>query len=507
MKRFLSITLSSLFAINLILAQTPFGMCGMSSEDQQILKERMIANREANNGEAFKLSGAIRYIPVTYHLVAKTDGSGRWPIKNVYDNLCAINEIYAQQEIVFYLKDIKMPNNTIVYDDPSGALGGQYINQWNLQNKNSVNIFCASVANASNLGVLAFYSPQYDYIVSENKSVSSNGTTLAHEIGHYFTLAHTFYGWENTDYHMITMNCVKPTPTIVGNGNLVEYVSRTKMQGNQLLCKVAADGFCDTPADYNLGFGWNGCNYNSCAKDPEDIKLDPDEKNIMGYFLSCLEYFTAEQKAAILADYLSTKRSFLRTTTYTPKPMLSGGINYVNPKAGELVGYNTVTLTWDAVAGADAYVVDFAQNVSYSLNPVTFITKRTDTTILNLRKNQSYFWRIKAINSNSFCNQGATTSFKTTSFGVANVDINPNQIKLANLFQSNDKVSMVVDSEIESDVHLAINQTLGQEVYSKELKLVKGQQIISINNLSKGLAHYTFRQGNRILKSGKLIIQ
>ena len=141
--------------------------------------------------------------------------------------------------------------------------------------------------------------------------MSSNGTTIAHELGHFFSLAHTFFGWEGNTY-----NCSLPTPTVTPSGVLVEYVSRTKMFNNQLLCKVAADGFCDTQADYNLGFGWPssaGCVYSGCAKDPDNVPLDPDEKNIMSYFLSCLEYFSEEQKEAILLDYLSSKRSSLRT--------------------------------------------------------------------------------------------------------------------------------------------------------------------------------------------------
>ena len=44
------------------------------------------------------------------------------------------------------------------------------------------------------------------------------------------------------------------------------------------IVKNSGDFLCDTPADYNLGFGWNNCNYTGGAMDPNGILLNPDEK-------------------------------------------------------------------------------------------------------------------------------------------------------------------------------------------------------------------------------------
>lgn len=66
----------------------------------------------------------------------------------------------------------------------------------------------------------------------------------------------------------------------------------------KLHCNQSADGFCDTPADYNLGFGFQGpgCVYTGCAKDPDNVKLDPNEANLMSYFWIVLKTFQKNKK-------------------------------------------------------------------------------------------------------------------------------------------------------------------------------------------------------------------
>ena len=191
MKKSIIISLERLFvvlAMSFLLPGSIFtqsgiiGTCGTSIEDQMIIKQRMMENREAANGIVTPRSGAIRYIPVRYHLYAKNDGTGRLTTKNVFDNLCAINKLYADQDIVFYLKEIKRPNNTNIYTDPSATTSAASLSSLanGSANHNAINIFVASKANASEPGVLAFYSPNGDYIVADMNYVNSKGTTLAH---------------------------------------------------------------------------------------------------------------------------------------------------------------------------------------------------------------------------------------------------------------------------------------------------------------------------------------
>jgi hypothetical protein len=82
---------------------------------------------------------------------------------------------------------------------------------------------------------------------------SASPLTYAHELGHYFSLRHTF---ENK-----------------GGFELV----------NKSNCTIAGDSICDTPAD--PGSGANGsCIFTSTAKDSNGDYYDPDVTNIMSYY-------------------------------------------------------------------------------------------------------------------------------------------------------------------------------------------------------------------------------
>lgn len=482
------------------------GFCGTSTEDQFIIRERMFKNRADLGEVVYTKSGAIRYIPITYHLVAKNDKSGRLRVGNVFTNLCAINRIYEDQEVQFYIKNINFVNNDFLYDNPSSALGAGWATSIANSNRNAVNIFCASVANRSELGVLAFYNPGGDYIVSGNAQVSSNGTTLAHEIGHFFSLAHTFYGWEGTTY-----SCNVPTPstvTINGTAVQVEYVARDKRLNGQLVCKIAADGFCDTQADYNLGFGWNGgCVYTGCAKDQDNAPLDPDERNIMSYFLNCLEYFSAEQKAAILRDYNSSARNYLRSPVYSPLQDVTGAVSIIGPSENSTTeGFNIVKLEWLPVNNATHYFVEIGEG-SISQKTVGFITKRTDTTLTSLVSNKRYFWRVFAYNPNSFCHtQPNPISFVTGKFAVSTRDLS-SPVEKVNWIQSETgEIYFVLDSDKYKKVHVQFFDLSGRVLRNFSKDLIEGSNTIQIEGLMGGTYLYKISdETSRI--SGKLVLR
>lgn len=493
-----------LFISHLAYSQTFKGFCGTSLEDQAEIKARMLENR-ANLGHIFaSRSGAPTYVPITYHLVAKDDGTGRLKVTKVFENLCKINDVYKDQNIIFYLKNINFINNTFLYDDPSSAFGESYAKQFNSKNRNAINLFCAKIANGGNTDVLAFYTPGSDYLVTGiERGQLNDGYVLGHEIGHFFSLNHTFYGWEGTTY-----NCNVPTPKSVFYNNqniLVEYVDRAKLLNGNQICKLAADGFCDTPADYNLGFGFNGCNYNLCAKDPLDVPLDPDEKNIMSYFLNCHQYFSQEQKNAIAQDLLSSKRGFLRIPVYNPLPDVASNPIIVEPTNGTFTNYyDKVLMKWQAVPNATHYVIEYGETV-ISVNPKYLITTRTDTTLTFL-PNKKYAWRVFAYNPNSFCNALATPmTFTSGKFNVATNDLNPDVISSHVYATGLNQFNLIINSNHNSEG--------GFKVFNAEGKLISNQ-ILSINAGENNLTNTVPNQGvyfyqlilGGYTKSGKIII-
>lgn len=99
-KAFVSIILS-LFLTASGFSQQLLGTCGSSLEDNLLIKQRMLENRAEWQGKLIQRGGAPSYVPVRYWLVARADGTGRLPFKNVIDNLCALNKIYASLNMVF----------------------------------------------------------------------------------------------------------------------------------------------------------------------------------------------------------------------------------------------------------------------------------------------------------------------------------------------------------------------------------------------------------------------
>ncbi len=96
---------------------------------------------------------------------------------------------------------------------------------------------------------------------------------LAHELGHYFQLLHTFAG---------------TTSQIV---NLTEPE-----------CHQNGDGICDTPADPGVNIcptGGCGSNFNCTQNDPLGVPYNPDATLIMSYYSCSPEKFTTQQKTVM----------------------------------------------------------------------------------------------------------------------------------------------------------------------------------------------------------------
>ncbi len=487
------------------------GFCGTSAYDNYYIKQRMLQNREEWAGKILQRGGGPYYVPVNYWLVAKSDGSGRLAFKNVIDHLCAMNKIYENLNIVFYLNSASNVNNNYIYDDPSSALGKAYINQIMLSNKNAINIFTASIANASDPNVLAFYNREGDYIVSNKNYINSDGTTIAHEVGHYFSLAHTFYGWEGTIYDDITQKCIKPTPTVltgIGFPVDVEYVDRDRPGPNgKKHCEVSADGFCDTPADYNLGYGWTGgCNYDGCAKDPDNVKLDPMESNFMSYFLNCIAVFTPQQKDAIIKDYLSSKRNYLRPSqAYNPLPLITDPVVYIKPTtSNQPSGYDMVSFDWEDVPNAEYYIFEVAENTGFNINAKVYILNHSDTVLTTLKAKKTYFWRVTPYNRNSFCAVPKLASFTTPSWTVASEDLDVAHKSFVT-FATKQQGQLFFNSEIKSSYILQLMNVHGQLIASSEIMANEGMNAVDLPLCPSGFYFYRLWDANELKFTGKFL--
>ena len=103
-----------------------------------------------------------------------------------------------------------------------------------------------------------------------DNSCALNGSTLTHELGHYFSLYHT-HGSTN-------------------NGTTTELVNGSN-------CTTNGDELCDTPADPNLSGVVNlNCEYTDTITDFNGDVYMPDTSNIMSYSLKvCRNSLSSEQ--------------------------------------------------------------------------------------------------------------------------------------------------------------------------------------------------------------------
>ncbi len=95
-----------------------------------------------------------------------------------------------------------------------------------LKDTNALNVFTNGSAGG---GVAGYYSRRGDYVFILNSYANGGSTTITHELGHFFTLPHTFYGWEGTNARALYNSVPAPDSILDSHGEKkeVEFVART----------------------------------------------------------------------------------------------------------------------------------------------------------------------------------------------------------------------------------------------------------------------------------------
>lgn len=474
-------------------------ICGTSMQDQHDLIERLKKNRErvAQEGSA-GTRDVDYYVPVKFHLVGKADGSQVVNESLILNMLCNLNNDYADQDIQFYLK---MPFNYIYNDalySNAGSSGGVFQIQQNKVN-NAMNIYIVGSFPQGNLN--GYYQgpwPQNDFIVIKKSAVYGN--TAPHEVGHFFSLAHPFYGWEghpwNEAEHGAQVEQYAPSdPNELGNVGLI--LNEKQDQSN---CTAAADHICDTSPDYLFAFsqGQSGCNtWNGGTMDPNGDVVDPIETNMMSYFGSCSNYdFTAGQKDAIIMDLESSARTYVRPN-YTPSTeSITDEATLVSPiDAAVTPGYNIVEFDWDPVAGAEYYFLEIDFLPTFGGNPKRYVVQGTFKSVDDADFNPSslYYWRVKPFGEYFTCN----TPFSNTETFTTGNSVNTNELEIVsgwnirpNPVSTTQMLNIEIDATQSFDADINVFSTSGQLLKSVGTQnLITGVNTIPVSmaNLSAGI--------------------
>ena len=420
---------SSMAATSLVIqAQAPQRfVCGTEDVDIEITKANIAAAKAyaKTHPDAYE-KGNVTYVPMRFKLVGNSDGTLEPAAPAVVNHLEAINRDFAQYDWRFFLEDVDgAPFDYYFNDDYNGGL--QDNDDFVRRNRSSsaITFFVVNSAASNNNGVtLGYYSPSQDIMVVRTSTVTADASTATHELGHFFGLPHTFRGWDfetwdgvtNTDpeYNSPVQPLIAPN-TINGQNVRVELVTR----GDGANCDEAGDLFCDTGADYNLGFGFSGCDYRGPVRDRNGDQLQPNEDNHMSYFQDCPSYeFSPDQFDAVRANYRSARRNFLRggaapinLDTVRGQPTVTApALNAVTDFSDE------VTLAWDPVPGAVYYYVELNTSRNFAEATAvrqTTVSQATSLVVDGLESGRRYHVRVTPYNQLTVGLPSARVQFRT----------------------------------------------------------------------------------------------
>lgn len=386
MKNYFFTLVLLVFAVQGLNAQAPCAT-EMPEEMMDWLRDYKMNNR----GPYYNKTSAdeeITYIPIQFHIVGASNGGSYYRFTTFLDAFCTLNAQYAPYNWQFYMyggyEGINYINSDALNDHT-----GSYRNIINSESViDVVNMFfvddpsgaCGYFAGFGGPG--SSFNRQGYIAIQDGVCAAGDNSTIAHELGHFFSLPHTFYGWEGR------------------SASDAPRASDERVNGSN--CGAAGDYFCDTPADY-LSDRWS-CPFNQTKVDFNGQQYQPDGELYMSYSNdACTSYFSEEQVDAMRAN-LNGPRSYLLGHTYPNYGVITDTTQTVLPAMNALnVPANYVNLKWTAVENATHYYLEILNN-----SPSIIIVKDTvvtDTSVVftDLSRFKGYKFRVRAFNPYSTC--------------------------------------------------------------------------------------------------------
>jgi len=325
------------------------------------------------------------------------------------ESLAALERDYDSTRIGFA---INLPVDTLrasAYNSHQSVLEGADMMFTN-NRENALNIYFLNNP-AGNCG----YNLPYAGIAMANQCSGFSGKTISHEVGHALSLPHPFLGWEGgqNDDGSVPPDFSQPAPqsvtydytyfqdtlirdTLIIDTAIVELVARTN-------CYEAADGFCDTPADY-IASRWTCTGDGVSAQsqiDPDGQRFTSDGTLIMGYAdRDCQARFSEEQKVAMEAFAQSQRPSWIRTTFDTNR--VRGTSTLELDASGVTLSADELTFT--ALDNATHYFIEISERRTFSSLALSAVTTANSVPLdpSIFEPNELYYARIYPFNDHSF---------------------------------------------------------------------------------------------------------
>lgn len=462
----------------LSMSQEDFNPCATVDEYPEWLAE-FLANP---NRPKARNADEIIYLPMSIHNLGKTDGTGFYPLQNILESFCTLNADFAPYNIQFFIKgEIEHINRDLYYDHDNYSDGIRMMRAYN--DPLTVNVYITNNAPSNACG---YYTPSEDAIVVRKQCMGASGHTWTHEVGHWLSLPHTFYGWEGRTY-----DPNESTPEYLRiSGKDTTYVEDA-LGSN---CHKAGDRFCDTPADY-LSLGWS-CNGSfqsvQVQKDPFGIDFRSDGSNFMSYSTdACQSKFSEEQAEAMRASLDITPKSFYVSNAIPIGKVSEDPMTFVSPVPGELVHYQGIKLKWNHHPNATRYLVEISKFSFFVTLERQMIVEGNSIDIGDLEVDRTWYWRVKPFNPYDACG-GFSEAGGFTTYDITAVDeiSENNRLEIFPTLVESGRSSINIDFDfsdllnVEIDVYSATGQMLKRQVFANPGRSL---QNLDIGGLSAGL--------------------
>lgn len=241
----------------------------LTSEEEEYLSAAKVLRQAFYSSN--KTNADIIYIPVQNHVFHSSNGTGGLLENDITTVIATLNYYYKNSHIVFYECSPTDNINSDTYYDFDNTQESSVASLYDISNV--LNIYYCNSVYSSGTSVCGYAhfpsSTPKDRIFLKN-SCATNGSSIVHEVGHYFSLYHT-HGSSN-------------------NGTTTELVNGSN-------CYTDGDELCDTPADPNIdGLVDANCQYTGNATDANGDFYSPLTDNIMSYSSkSCRDSLTPDQ--------------------------------------------------------------------------------------------------------------------------------------------------------------------------------------------------------------------
>lgn len=421
----------------------------------------------------------VLYVPMQIHVVGTDEGAGYMARDIVLRSFCNLNRNYEQANIQFYLA------GDINYIDNSRYYQHEYDGGYELIERNNVpNVAnCYIVEGAA--GNCGYFFPGVDGVVLAKSCTQPQDKTWAHEMGHFLSLPHPFYGWEwaddNHDYNT-------PAPND-WDGQPVERV-------NGANCQAAGDGFCDTPPDY-LNYRWSCTNDGVSSvvqTDPNGETFVSDGSLYMSYSNdACANRFSPDQIAAMRANLFEERPNLIVNSPDPSQVTIDENttLQVVSPAPETVFTEGPVRLQWEPVPNATHYIVQVNPFSIFSIVFNEFVVETPYIDFDNLLPNRTFYWRVRPYSDFATCTSYiGVSSFKTgalvtatqTLYADESVRVYPNPVTAAG------GATIDISSPTATYVHWLLKDVHGRTLQQQQAPLaLQGLMTVPTQGLPAGL--------------------